>query len=44
MTLTEINESRKRFNGLRDNGKITLINFVKHLDTLDRLEAKLINN
>ena len=44
MTLTEINESRKRFNNLRDNGKITLINFFKHLDTLDRLEAKLTNN
>lgn len=44
MTLTEINKSRKRFNDLRENGKITLKNFIKHLDTLDRLEAKLTNN
>jgi len=44
MTLTEINESRKRFNDLRKNGKITLMNFIKHLDTLDRLEIKLSKN
>ena len=41
MTLTEINESRKRFNDMREHGKITLMNLIKHLDTLDRLEAKL---
>jgi len=44
MTLTEINESRKRFNDLRENGKITLKGLIKHLNTLDRLEAKLVNN
>lgn len=44
MTLTEINESRERFNDLRKNGKITLMNFIKHLDTLDRLETKLTEN
>lgn len=44
MTLIEINESRKRFNDLRKNGKITLMNFIKHLDTLERIEAKLTKN
>jgi hypothetical protein len=44
MTLIEINESRERFNDLRKNGKITLMNFIKHLDTLERIETKLTKN
>ena len=44
MTLIEIHKSRERFNDLRKNGKITLMNFIKHLDTLERIEAKLTKN
>ena len=44
MTLIEINESIERFNDLKKNGKITLMNFIKHLDTLERIENKLTKN
>ena len=43
MTLIEINENREWFKNRRKEGKITLLNLVKHLETLDRLEAKLKN-
>ena len=43
MTLIEINEIRERFKTRRKNGKITMLQLAKHLDTLDRLETKLKN-
>ena len=43
MTLIEINERREWFKNRRKEGKITLLNLVKHLETLERLESKLKN-
>jgi hypothetical protein len=43
MKLIEINERREWLKNRRNEGKITLLNLIKHLETLDRLEAKLKN-
>jgi hypothetical protein len=43
MKLIEINERREWLKNRRNEGKITLLNLTKHLETLDRLEAKLKN-
>ena len=43
MTLIEINERREWFKTRRKNAEITMLQLAKHLNTLDRLEAKLKN-
>jgi hypothetical protein len=43
MTLIEINERREWFKTRRKEGKINLLNLVKHLETLDGIEANLKN-
>ena len=43
MTLIEINEKREWFKNRRKEGEITLLSLFNHLETLDRLEAKLKN-
>ncbi len=43
MTFTEINERKKWLQNRRKKGDITLLQLIKRLETLDRLEAKLKN-